>query len=165
MFRALSRQRVDYVVIGGLAAVLHGAPIITQDADICPRRTPENLTRLAAALRAMRARIRAHNNPDGFEFTCDAAFLGRMKMVNLTTRFGDFDISFEPAAFTAGYEQLVTRAVTFNIDGIPVRVAALRDVIASKARADRPKDHVALPVLYALEDEIAAREATPKRAK
>ena len=159
MFRALARARVEYVLIGGLAAVLHGAPVITQDADICPRRTPENLRRLATALRAMQARIRTQAEPDGVEFTCDAAFISKMKMLNLTTRFGDFDISLEPGGFTAGYDDLVAHSVMFNIDGIPVRAAALADVISSKQVANRPKDHLALPVLYALEDEIAAREA------
>jgi hypothetical protein len=159
MFRALARARVEYILIGGLAAVLHGAPIVTQDADICPRRTPENVRRLATALRGMRARIRALTEPDGVEFACDAAFLERMKMVNLTTRFGDFDISFEPGGFTGGYDDLVSHATTFDIEGIPVRAAALSDIISSKQVANRPKDHVALPILYALEDEIAAREA------
>lgn len=159
MFRALARARVEYVLIGGLAAVLHGAPIITQDADICPRRTPENARRLATALRAMRARVRTVTEPDGLDFACDAAFLDRMKMVNLATRFGDFDISFEPGGFTGGYDDLVSQATTFNIEGIPVKAAALSDIISSKQAADRPKDHAALPVLYALEDEIAAREA------
>lgn len=159
IFRALARQRVEYVLIGGLAAVLHGAPLVTQDADICPRRTPENLTRLAAAMRAMGARIRAHNKPNGIAFTCDADFLARMKMVNLTTRFGDFDIAFEPAAFTTGYEGLAAHAVTFTIDGIDVKVASLSDIIASKQNANRAKDNAALPLLYALEDEIAAGDA------
>jgi hypothetical protein len=159
IFRVLARNRVDYVLIGGLAAVLHGAPLITQDADICPRRTTENLTRLAAALRAMQARIRSAKEPDGVRFRCDAKLLDRMKMVNLTTRFGDFDITYEPAAFSGGYDDLVGHAVTFSIEGIDVRVAALSDIVTSKERANRPKDQAALPVLYALEDEIAQREA------
>ena len=165
IFRALTRQRVEYVLIGGLAAVLHGAPLVTQDADICPRRTPENLERLAAALKAMGARIRAAHEPDGLAFRSDAAFLSNMAMVNLTTRFGDFDISFSPAAFTSGYDDLVENAVMFNIEGIPVSVAALSDIISSKQSANRAKDHAALPLLYALEDEIAAREARGERGR
>jgi hypothetical protein len=159
IFRALARQHVEYVLVGGLAAVLHGAPVVTQDADICPRRTPQNLTRLAAAMRAMGARIRAHNEPNGVAFTCDADFLARVKMVNLTTRFGDFDIAFEPAAFRSGYEELAAHAATFTIEDIDVKVASLSDIIASKETANRAKDHAALPLLYALEDEIAAQEA------
>jgi predicted nucleic acid-binding protein len=55
---ALDLHRVRYVVIGGLGAVLHGSPIVTQDADICPERAMENLDMLAAALRDLRARLR-----------------------------------------------------------------------------------------------------------
>jgi hypothetical protein len=158
MFRALAAQRVDYVLIGGLAAVLHGSSALTNDADICPERSLENLERLSAALRDMRARIRTDAEPDGLAFACDAAFLARMKMVNLTTRFGDFDISFEPAG-SDGYEELVRQAVDFEAGGVTVKVASLADVIRSKETADRPKDRATLPILYALQDEIAKREA------
>ena len=50
LFACLSHHAVDYVLIGGLAAVLHGSPLPTLDADICPSRDVENLRRLAAAL-------------------------------------------------------------------------------------------------------------------
>jgi len=59
MLRILTDHGVQYVLIGGLAATLHGSPLRTGDVDICPSRSPENLTRLAAALRAMDARIRS----------------------------------------------------------------------------------------------------------
>jgi hypothetical protein len=116
-------------------------------------------------MRAIGARMRAHSEPDGVAFACDAKFLEKMKMVNLTTRFGDFDISFEPAAFKDGYDDLVAQAVSFTIEGIDVKVAALSDVIASKQTANRATDHAALPLLYALEDEIADRDARKKRKR
>jgi len=77
--------------------------------------------------------------------------------VNLTTRFGDFDISFEPAA-TTGFADLVQRSVEVEVDGTIVTVASLADIIRSKETANRPKDHATLPILYALQDEIAKRE-------
>src|SRR3989304_4999726 len=52
---ALARHHVDYVLIGGLAATLHGSPLTTGDADICPDPTPDNLVRLVAALRGLAA--------------------------------------------------------------------------------------------------------------
>jgi hypothetical protein len=79
-----------------------------------------------------------------------------MQLVNLTTRFGDFDIAFQPAG-SQGYEDLVRDAIEMEIDGTVVRVASLADIIRSKEAANRPKDRAALPVLYALEDEIAKR--------
>ena len=158
IFVTLAEHRVEYVLIGGLAAVLHGSPTVTNDADICPRRTPENLNRLATALRDMHARIRTTTEPDGLNFSCDATSLARMKMVNLVTDFGTVDLSFEPGGFPGGYDELVVGAEPFAISGVEVLVASLRDVIRSKEAADRPKDHATLPILRALQDELEARD-------
>jgi hypothetical protein len=163
MLRVLAQHDVEYVLIGGLAAILHGSPTFTNDADICPRQTRENLERLAAALCDMGARIRTDAEPDGLPFACDAEFLERMKMVNLQTEYGWFDISFTPGGFDRGYDQLAPNAVEYEADGFKVRVAALRDVIYSKEVANRTKDHAMLPHLYALEDEIAAIERERRR--
>ncbi len=154
-----------YVVIGGLAAVLHGSPTVTADADICADRSPENLQRLSTALRDLHARARSAADPDGVPFKPDAALLGRMKVLNLTTDLGDLDLAFEPAAF-AGYDELARDAVTVSVAGVAVAVASLDDVIRSKEAADRPKDHATLPVLYGLRDEIAesARRAGSSRS-
>jgi hypothetical protein len=152
----LARHAVDYVLIGGLAATLHGSSALTNDADICPDPSTENLERLAAALREMKARIRTEQKPDGVRFSADADFLRRTLLVNLTTRFGDFDIAFQPAG-SNGYSDLAESAIEMEIDGTVVRVAALPDIIRSKEAANRPKDRATLPVLYALQDEIARR--------
>jgi hypothetical protein len=156
LLEVLARHRVAYVLIGGLAATLHGSSALTNDADICPDPSPENLERLAAALRDMDARVRTDASPDGVGVSLDAAFLGRMNLLNLTTRFGDFDIAFQPAG-SRGYEDLVGGASDVAIDGTIVPVASLADIIRSKEAANRPKDRATLPVLYALQDEIARR--------
>jgi hypothetical protein len=158
IFKVLERHDVEYILIGGLAAVLHGSALVTNDADICPRRTPKNLEHLAAALGELDARLRARGDAKGVGFTCDAAFLGGVDLLTLETAAGQFDIAFAPAGF-ASYEALVDSAVTYDIDGTRVQVAALRDVIHSKETANRVKDQAALPHLYALEDEIAAGES------
>ena len=87
-----------YVLIGGLAAVLYGSAVVTNDADIGPSRADENRDELAA-----------HAEP-------------------------------------------------FVIEGTHVHVAALGDIIRSKETVNRVKDQAALPHLYALEDEMAARD-------
>lgn len=158
---ALDRHHVRYVLIGGLAAAIHGSPATTNDADICPDRSFANLEALALALRDMNARIRTDAVEGGLAFACDAEFLTRMDVaVNLTTTYGDFDISYRPAEFPNGYSDLVEHAVTFDIDGIEVPVASLDDIIRSKRSANRPKDHATLPILEALRDEIAERGGT-----
>jgi hypothetical protein len=143
---ALDRHHVRYVLIGGLAAALHGSPVTTQDADICPERNAENLARLAAALRELHARIRAEGVEDGLPFACDAKFFEMMSMANLVTDAGDVDVAFEPSG-TSGYADLARNAVTIDVDGVAVSIASLEDVIRSKTAANRPKDLAALPIL------------------
>ncbi len=161
LLEILARHRVDYVLIGGLAATLHGSSALTNDADICPDQSAENLERLAAALREMDARIRTEAEPEGVAFSADPDLLRRMQLVNLTTRFGDFDIAFQPAG-SRGYDDLVRGAFDMEVDGTIVRVASLSDIIRSKEAANRPKDRATLPILYALQDEIAKGNEIPK---
>jgi hypothetical protein len=80
-----------------------------------------------------------------------------MGFLNLTTRFGDFDIAFQPAG-NQGYDELARRATEIAVDGTVVPVASLADIIRSKETANRPKDRATLPILYALQDEIARRD-------
>lgn len=152
----LARHGVEFVVIGGYATVIHGSSHFTTDVDVCADKATTNLVKLAAALREMDARIRSDAVPEGLEFACDEHFLGRMKMVNLLTKHGAFDISFEPAAFESGYDALAEHAIRVEILDEPVQVAALADIIRSKETADRPKDRAVLPQLRALQDEIEA---------
>jgi hypothetical protein len=156
IFRVLNHHKVEYVVIGGLAATLYGSNLRTGDVDICPPRNPENLVRLAAALREMEARIRTSAVPEGLPFARNADFLSRIDLLNLVTRFGDFDISFMPAG-TGGYEDLSRDAIRINLDPLVVPVASLEDVIRSKRAAGREKDLQQLPTLELLLEEIRKR--------
>jgi len=156
LFACLERHGVQYVLIGGLAAVLHGSPLPTLDADVCPSRDPQNLERLAAALEDLDARIRTADDPDGVRFPRDSAFLGGIELLNLVTRLGDLDLALTPAG-TRGFAELASRALAMTIRGVTVRVAALEDVIRSKEAANRPKDHRSLPVLRQLLEEVRKR--------
>lgn len=162
IFACLARHRVRYIVIGGLAGILHGSPQVTFDADICPERSASNLDALAAALREMGARIRTSDVPDGLPFACDAAFLGRVDILNLVTSLGDLDLAFEPSG-TGGFFDLIANARTITIQGSDVRVAALEDVIRSKEAAARPKDQRTLPVLRQLLAELRTRESEGRK--
>ncbi|HYU39066.1 MAG TPA: hypothetical protein VEM59_04395 [Acidimicrobiia bacterium] len=106
----------------------------------------------------MDARIRSDAESDGVPFSADAEFLGHVNLANLTTRFGNFDIAFRPAG-SHGYDDLLQRATEIEIDGTIVLVASLADIIRSKEVANRTKDRATLPILYALQDEIAKRDA------
>lgn len=146
----LDRHRVDYVLVGGYAANLHGAIRPTRDIDVTPATTDDNLTRLVAALRDLHAGIRVDETPEGLPFDTSAEALRGVNMLNLRTAHGDLDLTFAPAGFPAGYDDLVGHAARHNVAGITVQVAALADIITSKTEAGRQKDLLALPELRRL---------------
>ena len=163
----LVEHDVVFVLIGGMGAAAHGSPVPTRDVDVTPEASPGNLTRLAEALRALHARIRhprpvVGDGPEGLAFSYDATSLAAAAFWNLTTSFGDLDIAFTPAAST-GYSSLAPAAVVIDFRGVPVQLAGLADIVASKAAADRPKDQRALPVLRELlAAQTRARAARPQ---
>ena len=149
MLRILRSHDVAFVVVGGVAARLRGAPLLTQDVDITPERTAVNMERLAAALGDLGARLRSASEPDGVKFPFDADFLASKQLWTLTTKYGDLDLVLEPAGFQ-GFEELADGASPMRVATKPdlyVEVAALSDVIASKEAAGREKDLAALPLL------------------
>ena len=138
-----------YVLIGGLAAVFHGSPFPTEDADITPAADPENLVRLAAALNELGARVRTESVAEGLPFACDAETLAGAQTWNLVTDAGDLDIAFQPSG-TGGYLDLRRDSTEAELYDVTVRVASLGDVIRSKQAANRPKDQRVLPALRAI---------------
>jgi hypothetical protein len=144
--RVLAKHRVDYVLIGALAARLQGFPRLTADADITPARDPENLKRLAAALRELEARVYTESVPEGLSFDCSAASLGRADLWNLVTAAGRIDVAFVPSG-TGGFEDLSAGAVAFEVFGVRLLSAGLRDIIRSKEASDRPQDRQDVIVL------------------
>jgi hypothetical protein len=145
----LDRHGVRYVLIGGLAAVLHGSAHVTTDADVVPEEAVRNLERLSAALQELDARIRVAGEPDGVPFDHSAESLARVRMWNLQTSEGDLDIVFEPSG-TRGYEDLSRDVVHMSVHGVDVPVASLADVIRSKEAAGRARDRAVLPGLREL---------------
>lgn len=146
----LDRHRVEYVLVGGFAANLHGAVRPTQDMDVTPQTTVENLERLAAALQELGAGIRVDELPEGIAFDTSAEALRGIKMLNLRSPHGDIDLTFEPAGFPHGYDDLISHAEPHMVGSIMIKVAAIGDLILSKETAARAKDLVALPELYQL---------------
>jgi hypothetical protein len=152
LLAVLERHHVEYVLIGGFAATIHGSPYVTTDVDVTPAPDADNLERMSAALTELKARIRTDAEPDGLPFAHDAASLARSTLLNLTTKFGELDIALLPDG-TGGYDDLRRDAIDLMILGVRVPVASLADVIRSKAAANRPKDQLVLPVLRRLLEE------------
>lgn len=148
----LVEKGVDFILIGGLGATVHGSPYATVDVDIVPRRDRSNLDHLSEALRALHARVYVSVD-EALRFDHDGASLSDAAVWNLATSFGGLDITFVPAG-TAGYTDLAERAEPVDIGGVIVKVAALEDIVRSKEAADREKDRVVLPALRRLLERI-----------
>jgi hypothetical protein len=105
--RVLTDHEVSFVVIGGVAGAAHGSPSVTQDLDICHDRSPENLERLADALRELGARLRGV--ADDAPFLLDTRTLEAGDHFTFVTQAGDLDCLGTPAG-TRGYGDLEANA-------------------------------------------------------
>jgi predicted nucleotidyltransferase len=147
LLRRLHAERVDFVVIGGIAAVAHGSPQLTQDLDIVYAPDDENLARLGQALQSLGATLRGV--ADEVPFVPDARALRRVRVLTLDTEEGRLDVMVQPDG-SKGYEQLLAGSIEAIVDGVPVRVTGLDDLIAMKKAAGRPKDRVYVEELEAI---------------
>jgi len=144
ILEALVGQGVDFVIIGGMAAVAQGAPITTFDLDICYRRTPENHRKLVAALKPFKPALRAPGEPVAFVW--DERTLKLWCNFTLSTTAGDLDILGELLGGIT-YDDVLPGAAVLELFGHPVRVMGLRDIIRTKEALRRPKDAAALEIL------------------
>lgn len=153
--RVLHDKGVRFVVIGGYAGELLGAPLITNDLDVCYDRSPDNLERLAAALVQMHAKLRVANVEEDLPFILDARTLAAGDSFTFTTDLGSLDVLGTPSG-TAGYPDLVARAeVLLVAEDLSVPVVVLGDLMRMKRASARVKDRLQLEVLSALQrDEI-----------
>jgi hypothetical protein len=154
--RVLAAHEVRYVLIGALAARFAGYPLGTSDADITPARDDENLSRLAAALRELDAKVYTASVPEGLVFDCTAKSLARGDVWNLVTSAGRLDILFHPAG-VSGFDELSRDAEHYEVEGIDVPVASLPAILRMKEAANRPKDQQAAVIIRAMLERAARR--------
>lgn len=157
VIRALDEHAVDYVLVGGVAARMHGSPTLTEDIDVTPERSADNLGRLADALDAIDARLAVPDREKGIEIPLDEGTFSSPVM-SFVTSAGVIDVVLEPLG-TGGYDRLVEDAVDFEVFGIRVTVASLDQVIRSKEAASRPRDRAHLDVLHELREELRRRRS------
>ncbi len=155
MLRVLVGHGIDFVVVGGIAGVARGSAYMTEDLDIAYARDPDNLRKLAAALTQMEARLRGA--PEDVPFLLDAETLEKGAHFTFETASGPLDILDRPDG-SPQYEELKRRAGDpLDVDGLPVLVASLDDLIAMKEATGRPRDRVVASELRMLADEIRER--------
>lgn len=147
LLACLTRYGVEYVVIGGIAAVLWGSPRSTFDLDVCPGTDRGNLEALGKALTELQARLRGIE--EDVPFHADAASLARVEVLTLDTLAGPLDVLMRPDG-SASYERLRKGATRVDIGSLSVLVASIDDLVAMKRAAGRPKDEVDVEELEAI---------------
>ncbi len=150
ILRVLAEHKVQYVLVGGIAATLRGSPSMTYDIDVAPEQSRDNLERLTNALSDLGA-VR-YTEPDEDVATPHPDELSA-RVEQFASPVGYIDVLRELRAI-GGYDRLIQAAELIDVAGTEVHVAALDDIIASKEAAGRPKDLAQLPALYALRDEL-----------
>jgi hypothetical protein len=143
----LGQYEVECVIVGGVAATLHGSSLTTRDLDVCYNRVSENLTRLIQALRSVNARLRGA--PEGLPSILDEETLRRGLNFTFQTEIGDLDLLGEMAG-VGGYSEASENADVMELFGYRYQVLSLTKLIAAKRAAGRTKDLLVLPELEAI---------------
>ncbi len=150
LLRVLDGARVEFIIIGGVAAILHGSALLTEDLDVVYARTPQNLERLVRALAPLQPYLRGA--PPGLPFLWDAETIYRGLNFTLTTDAGDFDLLGEIVGGGTYYD-LLSHSDTVPIFGFDCSVLGLRKLIQAKRAAGRPKDFQAVAELERILEE------------
>ncbi|HEV2010480.1 MAG TPA: hypothetical protein VGS17_05575 [Candidatus Limnocylindria bacterium] len=158
ILRVLVEHDVRFVVIGGIAAALHGSTTLTADLDILYDRSGDNIERLARALAALGAVRR--DLPAGLPAPLDARTVRNGLNFLLTTRQGDLDCIGETPSGRFTHAQVAPTAERMRIGtDLEIDVASLDELIRMKRATGRTKDRIELETLSALRDERERREA------
>jgi len=154
LLRALVRRRVDFVLVGGGAAVLSGAAFTTEDLDIVPSFDPENLDRLIEALAEVDA---IYVDPAGRRIAPTRERLESHRLNLLQTRLGRLDVlrRIEPGL---DHAQLVHRSSWVEVEELQIRTLDLDALIESKEATGRDKDRAHLLILRELDRLRRARD-------
>jgi hypothetical protein len=142
--------KVDFILIGGMAAILHGSARVTLDADIVYDRGAPNLNRLAEVLQPLRPALRGA--PSGLPFKLDVTTLRNGLNFTLATNLGDLDL-FGEVIGGGSYDDLLPHTVEVEAFGVRFRCVDLPTLIHIKAAAGRAKDREALAELRVLLEE------------
>lgn len=134
--RALDREGVRCVVVGGIAAILHGGMHATYDSDLAVAADPENARALVRALAEFNP-VPSHY-PPGTGFVWDERSF-HTDVVSLETSIGPLDL-LRTLPGVDSFEGLWERSVTLTVSEVEVKVASLDDLLAMKREANRPKD-------------------------
>ena len=143
LLKGLNEAGVEFIIVGGMAAVVQGAPITTFDLDIVHRQTDENIKKLIKFLKSIDAYLRRPDDklirPDERDFYSEGHVL-------LTTCIGPLDV-LAVIEKNLGFDDLLPNSVKIEFQGHKVYVLNLETIVALKRESKDPKDQYRLPIL------------------
>jgi hypothetical protein len=145
----LTRHGVEFVVVGGFAAVAHGVTLLTQDIDICCRFTSGNLLRLQAALAGLRPVHRMATGHPPLSLTAETA--AGFHNLYLETAWGQLDCLGEVLG-VGGFDDVLGKSVEIQLPGGSCRVLAIDALIRAKQAMGRDKDRETIIQLRAIQE-------------
>ena len=144
LLRALAAENVRFILVGGVAATVHGATRLTQDVDVVYERTDENIRRLVKAMEPLGPYLRGV--PRGLPFKFDVATVSAGLNFTLTTQLGDLDLLGEIVG-GGGFDALRSQSLSVTVFGVDCLCLDLPALIRAKRAAGRPKDLEAIAEL------------------
>ena len=156
LFRCLLDAKVEFIVVGGVAATLQGSARATFDVDVVYSRSDQNIARLVSALRPIDPYLRGA--PRGLPFRSDEETVRRGLNFTLQTQLGPLDVLGEVTG-GGGFDDLLPFTETVTLYGSQCRCVTLEKLIDLKRAAGRPKDNEILAELEALLQERASGNA------
>lgn len=151
LIQTLEQHQVEYIIVGGLAAVIHGSSYITNDLDICYLRTKLNFSAIVKALSSFHPRLRGANSPMDLPFIFDERSLKNGLNFTFTTDLGDIDLLGEIVGLGT-YQETLANSEWVELFKSRCRVISLPDLIRAKKAAGRKKDLLILDDLEALNE-------------
>lgn len=149
LIRALIDGGVELIVVGGAAAVIHGAPVTTQDLDIVPQLSAGGQDRLLEVLAALDARLRPVRVDR--DISPGPQHFASRGQLNLITKYGPLDVLCR-LHDTRGYDELLPHSHVIADGELRVRVVDLDTLIEIKQSTGRVRDALVVPLLMALRD-------------
>lgn len=150
LLKILLNNKLDFLIIGGFAAVVHGSSHVTKDLDITMLINEENIEKLRLALKGLNPchRMNPSNKPS---FLNEPKSLSGIKNIYLETNAGILDIVTLDKTL-GSFAELKSRALTVSLFGYDCLVLSLDDLIRVKEKMSRPKDIIVLEELKALKN-------------
>jgi predicted nucleotidyltransferase len=154
LLQRLDDAGIEFVLVGGYAAMLHGSTLLTRDVDVCAVLTPGNIGKLRDAFGEFHPVHRLSSPQRSFLDVPDAGVT--LDNLYLNTDLGTLDV-LGSITGVGDYERVARNAVQIELFGRRVRAISLDDLIAAKEALGRDKDLITAKELRAIRKKLRGR--------